>query len=134
MLYLLPILWIDRITGTPSELERGELAMMLLGGKDSRAILQASDWLGEAKQYPWGEQVPYARVAEFLQEVMPLRMQQLWNDQMPQTVLQTFSDIVPLPRDYTFTGLQPRVVIPLVPAQQSQSPSRYGSSLEQGQS
>jgi hypothetical protein len=125
---------IEWVTGTSSALGRDELAMTLLGGQVSRAHPPVQDWLGEAKQYPWGIQAPFLRVAEFLQEVMPLRMKQLWENQTPQIVPQTLDGGVPLSRDYTFTGQQPAVVISLVPVQRSQSPSGYGSSIEQGQS
>ena len=117
-------------TGTISAPSREELAMVLLGGQVGRVDL-SKQWLGEAKHNPCGEKAPFLRVAEYLQEIMPSRMRNLWGDQIPQGAFEEVDTVV-LPRNFLVQPSQLEIVIPLVPVPRSRSPIGYGSSSRAG--
>ena len=72
------------------------------------------------------------KVAEFLQEIMVVRMRYLWGDQIPEGIFDEV-EYIELPKDFVFQPQKLTITIPLVPDQRSQSPNGYGSFLEQGQ-
>ena len=99
--------------------------MVLLGGQVSRVDLSLQ-WLGEAKHNSCGDKAPFLKVAEYLQEIMPLRVNKLWGGQILQ--FDVGEDGVVLPKNFVPQVSHPRVIIPLVPDTRSQSPIGYGSS------
>ena len=112
---------VEWIAGTGPALSREELAAVILGGQAGGVAL-GQQWLGVATQSVLeGNDAPFLRVAEFLQDAMPQRMGRLWGDRIPQCVLSGLG--VVLPEDYVPPAQTVAVVVPPVPGQRSQRPN-----------
>lgn len=116
---------VEWVAGANPTFARVELAAVLLGGQ-VRGVSSSQYWLGATTQSILEDDVPFLKVAEYLQDVMPQRMRRLWGDQTPQPATVELGKV--LPEGFPIPTHRVEVVIPLVPGPRSRSPDGYGRS------